>query len=137
MAARGRWKKGESGNPAGRPKGIVDKRASLRKQFESEGRAVIERVIAEALDGDMQAAKLVIERLAPPIKSRSEPVEIPALEAAETLADKAQAIVIAVARGECPPDIGSTLISAVGACSKILEIDELERRLTALEVSNQ
>src|SRR5690606_41877912 len=100
------------------------------------GRAVItEGVISAARGGNMQAARLVLERTAPVTRSTAAPVYIPALEQAATLSDKAQAVINAVARGECPPDIGATMIQALGACAKIIEIDELERRLATLEAN--
>ena len=111
--------------------------SELRKRLEDAAPEIIEGVLDAAKAGDMQAARLVLERIAPVSRATASAVVIPELERAESLSEKAQAIVKAVARGECPPDIGSTLIQAVGACAKIIEIDELERRLAALEEVSQ
>ena len=74
-----------------------------------------------------------IERLAPVRKASSEPVVIDGLEAAESLSSKAMCILNSVSGGKCPADIGATLIQSIGSVAKIFEIDELDRRLAALE----
>jgi len=107
--------------------------SALRGKLEDASPEIIDSVIAAARGGDMQAARLVLERIAPVTRTTAPPVDIPALEGAQSLSEKAHSIVDAVARGECPPDVGATLIQAVGACAKIIEIDEIERRLSALE----
>ena len=53
-------------------------------------------------------------------------------EAFETLSEKASCILNSIARGECPADVGATLIQSVGAVAKIIEIDELDRRTKLL-----
>jgi len=63
------FKQGESGNPAGRPKGIIDKRTKLREKLESHADEVIASLVSRAKAGDTGALKLCIERLIPPIKS--------------------------------------------------------------------
>lgn len=130
----GRFLPGQSGNPDGRPPAMPPE---LRKRLTDATPKIIEGVIKAAHEGDMQAARLVLERVAPVTRSTAAPVIIQELETAESLSDKAKAIVNAVARGECPPDIGATMIQAVGACAKIIEIDEIERRLDAIEAQQE
>lgn len=60
---------GQSGNPKGRPKGIVDKRVQLREQLQSHANELIETLVEEAKGGDSTALRLCIERLLPRIKS--------------------------------------------------------------------
>lgn len=40
-----------------------------------------------------------------------------------------------VAVGELAPSQGAALVGAIGALARVTEIDELERRITALEVN--
>ena len=126
----GRFKPGTSGNPKGRPPSMS---TEMRTRLSEASPAILDKIIDSAESGDMTAARLVMERLAPVRKASCEPVVIDGLEAAESLSDKAKRILNSVARGECPADIGATLIQSIGTVAKIIEIDELDRRLAALE----
>lgn len=65
------FKKGQSGNPSGRPKGSKNKASLLAKELiEAETESIIKKLIEIAKEGDLQAIKLVIERLLPPIKEQ-------------------------------------------------------------------
>jgi len=54
----------------------------------------------------------------------------------ETLTDQGRAVLSAVSAGALPPGQGSQLIAAIGALARVAEIDELERRLSALEAKS-
>jgi hypothetical protein len=136
MKMAGRWGKGESGNPAGRPKGIVDKRASLRKAFEAEGKAVAERCIAAALEGDVSAMRIVLERLAPPLKARVEPVEFD-LDPGGSYTDQARQVMAAISLGEVAPDVGKMLIDGIASMARVDELDDIRQRIEALEQAEQ
>jgi hypothetical protein len=69
-SARGQFKPGHSGNPGGRSGQTQAIRAKLAEGAE----AVTKKVMAAAKKGDMQACRLILERLVPPIKATSEPV---------------------------------------------------------------
>ncbi len=66
---RFRWKKGESGNPSGRPKGSVSLEAELRRRLSDgeEGerlvQGLISQAIRQALGGDFRFFNLILERL--------------------------------------------------------------------------
>ncbi len=59
---------GQSGNPSGRPKGIVDRRAEWRELLQTHAKDLIEKLIEEAKAGEPTALRLCIERLLPRIK---------------------------------------------------------------------
>lgn len=72
---RGRWQKGESGNANGRKPGTGEV-AKLRARIAKDLPAIIAQLVAKAKDGDAQAAKLLLERTIPTIKSMEQPVMI-------------------------------------------------------------
>jgi len=128
------WKPGQSGNPKGRPKGIVDKRAALRKALGDELPAIVAAVVKAAKGGDVQAASLILSRAMPPLRPSREPIVLEGVPERGTAVELAQALVVAAARGKLPTDAAADLIGAIAATSRIIEVEELARRITALEV---
>lgn len=130
---KGRWKAGESGNPAGRKPGTGDV-AKLRHGIAAHLPAIITALVSKAKDGDPQAARLLLERVLPALKPVEEPVVL-GLPDGEGLTAQGVAIVQAVGCGTIAPGQGATLLAGLGALARIREVDELERRIKALEDS--
>jgi hypothetical protein len=131
---KGGWKPGQSGNPKGKPRGsgeVQKLRAAIGKHVPK----ILEKLVAAAEGGDVQAARLVLERVIPPMKATEPTQRIPIAPKA-TLADQGRAVLAAVAAGQLAPGQGAQLLTAIGTLGKIVEIDELERRLAALEARN-
>jgi hypothetical protein len=126
-----KFAKGHSGNPRGRPRGIPDKRTALRELLAPHAEELVQKLIGSALNGDMAALKLCIEKLLPTPKATDEPVRLGNLGA--TAADQARTIISAAAEGRLSPNQAATFVSAIAAQARIIEIDELERRVAALE----
>lgn len=124
-----RWKPGQSGNPGGRPK----RNGQVRALLETRRQELVQKAIDLALAGDVAALRLCMERLAPPLRPTSEAVVIPGLAEAKTMTERCEVIVNAVGRGELSPTVGGELLAAIGNLAKALEVDELARRLAALE----
>lgn len=59
------FKPGESGNPKGRPKGIVDRRARYLEIIEQYGDKLVEKAIEKAFWGNEQMLKLLLDRILP------------------------------------------------------------------------
>lgn len=125
-----RWKKGQSGNPAGRPAGSDRVRALLDPHYD----ALVQKAVDLALRGDTVALRICIDRLAPPPRAESSMVRIPGIAAASTFTEKANALVNAVGRGEISPDSAALLLGAIANAARIMETDELAKRISALEV---
>lgn len=119
--------KGKSGNPSGRPKKDT---ANLKPLLAKHGESVLQKVIDAALEGDLTACKLVLDRLYPAIKSQAMPVNIPV---GETLPETGNNIVIETMTGNVPPDIGASLITALSNQAKLVEFTELSQRLERIE----
>jgi hypothetical protein len=128
------WQPGQSGNPAGRAAGSINASTRLRKMIDAE--AIVKRLQEAALDGDVQAARTLLERALPVYRTSAEPVSLPELNKTSELGDKAKVILAAVGAGELPPDIGSQLVAAVGAVAGITRVDELAKRIEVLENRN-
>jgi Family of unknown function (DUF5681) len=63
----GRWRKGTSGNPAGRPPGSRNKSTTFFEELlEDQGEALIQKAIELSLKGDTRALSICWDRLLPP-----------------------------------------------------------------------
>lgn len=126
------WQPGQSGNPKGRPPGSRNRKNIIADEFSKDGSKVARVVMDAALDGDLTACNLVLQRLSPPLRARAEKVMFE-LTPDAPLTEQAQQVLIAVAAGEIDPDTGKLLIDAISAFAGLRLVDDLEQRLNALE----
>jgi hypothetical protein len=136
---RGRpFKTGKSGNPKGKPRGALNK-ATLAAQalLDGEAEALTRTVVSLALDGNMAALKLCLERLLPPRKERPLAVALPDVVSTDDLPKLTAALLAAVGRGELTTGEASGLASLAVAHGKAVELVELEKRITKLETKNE
>jgi len=128
------WKKGESGNPTGKPAGVRNKATVMVQSIMERGaQEIAEAVVGLAKEGDLSAARLVLERLLPPAKERPISLALPSTDTAGGIAEAQQAILQAVAAGDLLLGEGTALSSIVEARRKAVETLQLEQRITALE----
>src|SRR5437868_588363 len=86
----GQWKKGQSGNPAGMPKGTRHRATMLaEKLMEDDAEDIVRAVVSAAKAGDPTAMRLCVERLVPVRKGR--PISFD-LSPVKTAADVAVAV---------------------------------------------
>lgn len=123
---------GVSGNPAGRPKGLKDKKNRIAEEFEKDGSKVARVVIDKAMAGDMTAANLVLSRISPPLKTRAEKVKFE-LDSHAPLTEQARQVLAAMAMGEIDVDTAQVCINCISAFAGLRQVDELDERLRALE----
>lgn len=126
---KGKFKAGISGNPSGRPKAY---QTTIREKLLIDIDSVLKAVVDAAKTGDMQAAKLVLDRLIPPLKSTSQAVILELPDTASPL-DIARAILASTAQGAVAPDIAGQLVTALGTLCRIEEVEDLRDRIAALE----
>lgn len=124
--AGGRFAPGHSGNPGGRSGQTQAIRAKLAEGAE----AVTRKILAAAKKGDMQACRLILERLVPPMKPTSEPVQFDLDDT--DLPSAARSIMRAVAGGQLAPDQGKSLIDGLGAVARVIEVAELQKAIEEL-----
>ena len=130
----GRFQKGVSGNPSGKPKGIRHRSTLLAERlFGDEIRDICVSVIAEAKKGDMQAAKIILDRILPPRRDRLVAIDLPQIEKGVDLVQVMRHIVNAVSSGQISPSEGEALARILDIHAKTLELIELEQRVVALE----
>jgi hypothetical protein len=98
----GRFPKGRSGNPSGRPPGARN-RATIAAEalLEGEDEVLTRKAIELALEGDTTALKLCLERIVPQRRSRAVASDLPPIERVEDLAGSAPSCRTSPAAGCC------------------------------------
>ena len=130
--AGGKFAKGNKASP-GRTPGR-SKVSELREKLAQDLDAVIGILREQALAGDPQAIRLLLDRVLPSLR----PVELPTpINLPEgTLAHQARAVLQAVADGDIAPSQAAQIITALGGVAKIIETTDLLDRITKLEAAN-
>jgi hypothetical protein len=125
------WKKGQSGNPNGRRAKGLASAERLRNALVEDLPEILRTVTENAKQGDITAAKVILERVLPPLKAVEMPTFLESLTG--TLSEQGRAILDAMANGSLTPGQAAQLLGAIAAQGKIIEVDELARRLEELE----
>ena len=106
------FQKGQSGNPKGRRKAHLGCQ-KLRDLISDHSESLIKRLLLSAVnDGDVAAAKLLIDRAIPPLKSVELPTPI-AIPPDGSLAEQGRAVVLALSRGKLPASQAGALLQGL------------------------
>ncbi len=115
----GKFVKGESGNPHGRPKGSLNNTTKIAMTLiDSEIEAVTRKAIELALNGDMQAIKLILERTLPVRKERPIGIELPELKCTKDIAEANKLIVVGLSNGTLTLSEANLLMTFLNALEK-------------------
>ena len=132
---RGRpFEPGQSGNPAGKPRGARHKALIALDAIGAAGAEdVLRKVVEDAKAGDIRAAEILLRRVWPERKGRLVEFDLPPVVSAADAVQAAAAIVDAVATGEITPDEAQAVASVVEIQRRAIETAELAERIAALE----
>jgi uncharacterized protein DUF5681 len=132
---RGRpFERGKSGNPAGRPKGARNKATrAVEELLDGEAEALTRKAIDKALEGDMAALRMCLDRLLPPRRDRLVNFELPTIESAGDALKASSAILAACAAGQLSLCEAVEFQSLVSTHVRMHESNDFEARIAALE----
>jgi hypothetical protein len=127
-AIRGRpFRRGQSGNPAGRPKGARNRATLLIEALlEGEAEEIGRKLIELAKGGDRRALKICLDRLLPARRGCPVSFDMPPIETAADLPKATAAILRAVAEGEITPSEAMKLTRVVETHVRALELRDLD-----------
>ena len=127
-----RFQPGQSGNPAGRPRGSRNKSTVImEKLLDDSAGKLTTAAIAQAIAGDPAALRACIERVAPRLRHRPVDFAMPRLV---TLADAPvaiDAIAQGLAHGELNLDEAATFLRVVRDFTQSIAADERDKRAGA------
>lgn len=121
-----------SPNPSGRPRGLPDKRLLATEQMLVEMRGIVAVLVGKALEGDTNAASLVLSRVLPSVKAQAEKVNFD-LDTNAPASEQVAQVLDAIASGALAPDVGRLIIESVKALAEVKATEDLEARIALLE----
>jgi hypothetical protein len=125
-----KFQPGKSGNPTGRRPGVPNKLTTLRRGLEKALPDVLAALVEQAQAGDVQAIKIVLDRVLPALRPVDAPIKLPL---GGDLTDDGRATLAALGAGQIGADQAVKILQGLGALARITETDELLRRVEALE----
>jgi len=134
---RGRFARGRSGNPAGRPPGLRNKATLAAEQMLDDEAEALTRVALDlAHGGDPVALRLCLDRIIAPRRERSVSFTMPPITGAADLAAAMAALTGAAAQGIITPGEAAQLSQVVETYIRAIEATDLERRLRIVEAAS-
>ncbi len=125
---------GQSGNPAGKPRGARHKTTlAVQALLDGEAETITRKVIEAAKSGDMAAIRLVLERILPARKDAPISLSLPQVNSIEDIAISMAAVMQAVGNGELTPQEGQAVASLLEQQRKCMETSVLERKLESFQ----
>ena len=126
------WQKGQSGNPAGRPRGSRNTTTILMQNLlEDEAEAIARKAIEMAKAGDMAAIRVCMDRLAPARRGAAISCKLPPVETSGGAVAAMAAIIAAVAAGDVTPAEAASLARVIDRYMLARSLAELEHRQQA------
>jgi hypothetical protein len=105
----------------------------LEQLAEGQAEQIFQKVKEQALAGDVPSQKLLLDRIWPPRKAQPINVTLPPIKCPQDALAAIASICTALREGRLTPDGITALSSVVGRSIQVFELQDVERRLAALE----
>ena len=130
----GRFTKGQSGNPRGRPMGSRNNATlACEALLEGQAEALTQKAVDMALAGDPVALRICLERICPVRKDRAVRFPLPPITSARDAADIAAAVAQAVAAGHLTPSEAAEFGKVIEIYVKAYQTAELNDRVACVK----
>ncbi|MGY8683338.1 DUF5681 domain-containing protein [Bradyrhizobium sp. UFLA05-153] len=129
----GRFAKGRSGNPVGRPRGsrnVVT--LACETLLDGQAQALTQKAIDQALAGDMVALRLCLERIFPPRKDRPVTFPLASINSARDAVNLFATVTAAVAAGHVTPVEAAEISKVIDGYLKAFEAAERVDRVECI-----
>jgi hypothetical protein len=133
IARKVRGRPFKPGNP-GRPPGSRNKITRMVEQLaEGQAEQLIQKVLELAKAGDVTCLRMLLDRVWPPRKAQPINVTMPPIKTTQDALAAIASICAALGEGCLTPDEITALSSVVGRSIQVIERQDIERRISALE----
>jgi Family of unknown function (DUF5681) len=130
----GRFRKGQSGNPRGRPMGSRNAATlACEALLDGQAEALTQKAIQMALGGDVVALRICMDRLCSPRKDRPVAFPLPPINSPRDAADIMVAVATAVAAGDITPNEAAEIGKLIDIYVRSYETAELDERVARME----
>lgn len=130
------FKKGQSGNPAGRRPGSRNRASEIVEHLlDGEAEALGRKAVELALAGNPHMLRACLERIAPPRRGRAVQFDVPSLSSPADILGAIASIVKAMSAGQLSPDEAAAAAKVVEAAAAAMARVEFEARIAALEAA--
>ena len=122
----------------GRPRGSRNKSARVcQETLDSHAESLTKRCLSLAYQGHSAALRICMERLVPAPRQRALDFKIPRTKTLADLSAASESVLGAVASGQLTPAEGENLSGLLDGRRRMIEAQELEERVRALEDLNK
>src|ERR1035441_4838146 len=131
---KGQFKKGTSGNSGGRPPGSRNKSTVACEQLlDGQSEQLTAKLLEMALDGNIQALRMCMDRAIPARKERCINLELRPIANLQDLPIQFQDITSAIGDGRITPGEGESLSNILTSHAQTMERVNTDQRIAALE----
>ncbi|TXG98895.1 MAG: hypothetical protein E6R08_03575 [Nevskiaceae bacterium] len=92
-------------------------------------------LVGRALEGDTNAASIVLSKVLPSVKAQAEKVQFD-LNTDAPISEQVAQVLDAIAAGAIAPDVGRLIIDSVARLADVRATEELAARIEALEAAS-
>ncbi|MBV9202401.1 MAG: hypothetical protein JO320_09295 [Alphaproteobacteria bacterium] len=128
------FRKGQSGNPAGRPRGSFNRTTRAAELLlDGEAAALTRKAVEMALAGDHAALRLCLDRTVAPRRERAVELALPPIHSTNDILSAIKVVSNAVGRGAITPGEGFAMSQMIESFLRAIDASDFENRLRELE----
>jgi hypothetical protein len=132
--AGGRFRRGASGNPRGKPRGTRHRTTlAVEALLDGEAKKLTRKAVQLALKGDPTAMRLCFDRICPPRRGCVVRFELPDVTDPAGLMAASAALLKSVAAGELSLEAGEAVSTMLASHLKVVEATDIATRIAELE----